>query len=92
VKLDLRIVGAALATGVALIIVGVIVGRPTVGIEGAFFNSVGGARAAGVFVRTGTGLVDPADGNLWIGAGIAVLLATGALLLLRSWPSHTPSA
>ena len=91
-KLDLRVVGAAFVSGVALIVVGLIIGRPTIGIEGALFNrSVGsGSPTSNVFVQTGNGLADPADGNLWIGAGIAILLATAVLLVLvRRWRSRT---
>ena len=59
--------------GAALVVAGVIVGRPVVVVEGAYFNrSVGSA----------PGLFDPADGNLWIGAGIMALVAAVALAAL----------
>jgi hypothetical protein len=80
VKLDLRVVGAALASGVVLIIVGLIVGRPTVGFSRAYFS---GPPFHATFAQTGTGLLDPADGNLWIGAGIAACLAAGVVLARR---------
>lgn len=68
--------------GAVLIVVGVVVGEPDVQIEGAYFNrSVGEEADAGVLSKVGPGLLSPADGNLWIGAGIASLVvAVGAAL------------
>ena len=37
---------------------------------------------SGVFAHTATNLLDPADGNLWLGGGIVVLLVTALLLLI----------
>lgn len=72
--------------GVALVVAGVIVGRPEValeGAEGAYFNrSDGGVAYAGVLGESGPGLFDPADGNLWIGAGIMALVAAVVLASL----------
>jgi hypothetical protein len=83
-KLDLRAVGTVCAFAVALVVVGLIVGRPSVSMEGAYFDNGTGRHAAGMFIQTGSGLFDPADGNLWIGAGVAVLLAAGLLVALVS--------
>lgn len=66
--------------GGVLIVVGVAVGEPEVEVEGAYFNrSVGEEAGEAVFSKVGPGLLSPADGNLWLGAGIAVLIvAIGA--------------
>ena len=73
-----------LCLGVTLIVVGVIVGGPHVGIEGAYFNrSIGAPAYAGVYATNHQGLLDPSDGNLWLGAGVALVVATcGSLLVL----------
>jgi hypothetical protein len=84
-KLDLRVVGAVCAFAVALIVVGLIVGRPSLSMDGAYLNNGNGTPTAGMFIQTGSGLFDPADGNLWIGAGVAVLLAAGLLVALVSY-------
>lgn len=86
-KIETRILGALFVCAVALIVSGVEIGKPSVGIEGAYFGRPAGVPAfSGVFARTGTGLLDPADGNLWLGAGIAVLLVTAMLMVyLRPW-------
>lgn len=87
----MRILGLTCFCGVALIVVGLLVGKPPVGIEGAYFNrSIGASAFAGAFSQSGTGLLDPSDGNLWIGAGIAVLIVTGlALLFAKRRPDAT---
>ncbi len=77
--------------GTALIVTGVIVGRPDVvvdlGIQGAYFNRDVGAPA---FIDNQTytttpsaGLLDLSDGNVWLGAGIALLAASAVVLLAR---------
>jgi hypothetical protein len=81
VRIDLWALAVACVGGIALIVTGLIIGKPAVGIEGAYFNrSVGRPAFSGVFAQSGTGLLDPSDGNLWIGAGIAILVVTGLLL------------
>ena len=92
-RVDARILGLVCLTGVALIIAGLIVGKPSVGIEGAYFNrSIGAPAYSGVFASTAPGLLDPSDGNLWIGAGIAVVLfAAIALPLGRRQPQRPQS-
>lgn len=83
----MRILGASCFVGVALIVTGLIIGTPS-GIEGAYFNrSVGVPAFAGTFAQSRAGLLDPSDGNLWIGAGIAVLIVTGLALLFSRRPS-----
>lgn len=76
--------------GAALIVTGVIVGRPDVvvdlGIQGAYFNKDVGTPADVDVDDTYTtapsaGLLDLSDGNVWLGAGIA-LVAAGAVVLL----------
>jgi hypothetical protein len=70
------------ACAVALIVVGVVIGPPKVGFEGAYFDRANGVPAyAGVFSQTAPGLFDPSDGNLWIGAGLVALLLAAALFL-----------
>lgn len=79
-----RVVVGLAILAVGLIVVGIVIGRPSVGIEGAHFNrSVGAPALAGTFSPTGPGLVDPSDGNLWVGAGLVALLVGGAALVLR---------
>jgi len=77
---------ALLIAGVALVLVGVVVGSPeTTSIEGAFFTRAAGELdGAGILEATDRGLLDPADGNLWLGAGVALLVAGAAQLLLRA--------
>jgi hypothetical protein len=83
VKFRAGVIGGLFALGIALIVVGLIVGKPEVGIEGAYFNrSVGAPAYSGIVLRSGPGLFDPADGNLWMGAGVAVLGATVVSLVL----------
>jgi hypothetical protein len=71
-----------LALGVVLVGVGLIIGPPSISLEGAYFDRANGVPAyAGVFSQSKPGLLDPADGNLWIGTGIAFIvlaLAAGA--------------
>jgi hypothetical protein len=79
-----RTLGGLGLLGVALVIVGLIIGAPTVGIEGAYFNrSIGTPTYSSVFRESGTGFFNPSDGNLWIGAGIAILVLVCAGLVLR---------
>jgi hypothetical protein len=69
--------------GVGLILVGVVVGRPEVGVEGAYFTRATGApRYSSAFRQTGTALLSPQDGNLWIGAGLACCLVAVVLIAL----------
>jgi hypothetical protein len=69
-----RIVMACLAGGLVLVAVGLIVGPPGIGLEGAYFDRANGVPAyAGVFSESRPGLLDPADGNLWIGAGVVLI-------------------
>jgi hypothetical protein len=73
---------AALAiAGAGSIVVGIAVGRPEVSAEGASFTRATGTPAfSSVLHQTGTGLFTPADGNLWIGVGLACCL--GAVVLV----------
>jgi O-antigen ligase len=82
-RIDARVVAVLCLIGLGLIITGLIIGQPSAGIEGAYFNrSVGVPAYSGVSVHEGAGLLDPADGNLWLGGGIVVLLLTALLLLI----------
>ncbi len=66
--------------GIALVVTGLIVGEPHPVVEGAYFNrSVGAPAFAGVFATSRPEAFDPGDGNLWIGAGLALLLAGAAV-------------
>jgi hypothetical protein len=91
VRRELRALFIAVGCGAGLIFVGLIVGRPTFTVRGAYFDrSVGVPTFAGVSANSGTGLFDPSDGNLWIGAGIAVLLITAVcVVLVRRWRANT---
>jgi hypothetical protein len=61
--------------GLVLIAVGVIIGVPAVSVEGAYFDQLSGPpKYAGVFSASAPGLVDPRDGNLWLGAGIVLVV------------------
>lgn len=72
-------VAAALA--VVLVVVGLIIGEPRAGVEGAYFNrSIGVPAYSGFVARTGPGVFDPADGNLWLGAGVALAVASAVAL------------
>lgn len=76
--------------GAVLIVVGVAVGEPDIEIEGAYFNqSVEEESGAAVLSEVGPGLLSPADGNLWLGAGIAFLvIAVGAAVTSRRLASN----
>jgi hypothetical protein len=64
------------AAGAILIVVGLLIGTPDANVEGAYFDRVNGVPAhAGVFSASKPGLLDRADGNLWIGAGLVLVLA-----------------
>lgn len=75
--------------GAALVLTGILVGPASfAGVEGAYFTRDGGRPlVAGVYRVSGSGLslLSPADGNLWLGAGVALLLtAIGALFAHRA--------
>jgi hypothetical protein len=71
--------------GVALALAGLLVGPAEVaGIEGAYFSRAAGTPAySSVFTDWGEGLalLSPHDGNLWLGAGIALLAAAAGALI-----------
>lgn len=84
--------------GAALVVAGVIIGPPEgvvdLSIQGAYFNRDVGSPAFADDAHapvSSAGLLDPSDGNLWLGAGIA-LLAAGVLVLftrrLRARRAH----
>jgi len=67
----------------ALLLVGagLIVGGPDPGIEGAYFNrSIGGSDTQVLLGHDG-GLLDPRDGNLWLGAGLGLAVAAASVLV-----------
>ena len=68
--------------GAALLAAGVLIGPATfTGIEGAYFTRAAGAPAhSSAFTAWGTGLslASPSDGNLWLGAGLVLLVAAAA--------------
>ena len=71
--------------GAGLVVAGVLVGPAHfTGSEGAYFTRAAGTPAMDSALTTwgaGLALLSPGDGNLWLGAGIALLLvAAGALL------------
>jgi hypothetical protein len=82
----IRTAAALAVVGVASIGIGVAIGRPEVGVEGAYFTRATGAprysSVLRVFHRKGMDLFSPQDGNLWIGAGLACCLAALVLLAL----------
>lgn len=70
-------------------VVGLLVGpADLIGVEGAYFmRSAGTAAYGGSFhvVSSGDVLLSPRDGNLWLGAGIVLLLAAaGGLFAHRA--------
>jgi hypothetical protein len=72
------------AGGVCLIVVGLIIGTPTPSVEGAYFDRANGTpRLAGVFYASKPSLLDPADGNLWIGAGVALVVIAVSFTVSR---------
>jgi hypothetical protein len=79
-----RPLGHGLSAAV-LVAIGVLVGKPETEIEGVYFNrSVGEEATAGVLAETGPGPLSPSDGNLWLGAGIALgVVAVGAAVAPR---------
>jgi hypothetical protein len=86
-----RILAACLACGVVLVGVGLIVGPPRVGVEGAYFDRSNGVPAyAGVFSQTRPGLLDPSDGNLWIGAGLVLIAIAIGIGLWRQLTRPAP--
>ena len=75
--------------GAALVVAGVLVGPAVVtGIEGAYFTRSAGVPAYSSVVSAasgdGLGLLSPRDGNLWLGAGIALLLAAAGGLFAHA--------
>jgi len=77
--------------GAGLVLVGVLLGGDTSwvdGIEGAVFTRAAGtAASSGVFdviSDHGPRLRSLHDGNLWLGAGIALLLAAAGALLVHA--------
>ena len=88
-----RLLILCLMIGCVLIAVGLIVGMPSASVEGAYFDQVNGApKFAGVFSASSPSLLDPADGNLRLGAGIVLILvsvcvAIAVRLRLRSTAS-----
>ncbi len=82
-----RIALLLVLAGAVLVLAGALTGQPEYGIEGAYFTRDGESALDGVFNSwsDGTELFSPADGNLWIGGGIACLvLAAGAALAHRA--------
>jgi hypothetical protein len=81
-----RLLILSLTIGCVLIAVGLIVGTPSASVKGAYFDQVNGTpKFAGVFSASAPSLLDPADGNLWLGAGfvlvlVALCVAIGARL------------
>jgi len=43
-------------------------------VEGAYFDQPRGPPKYGVFSASSPGLVDPRDGNLWLGGGIVLVV------------------
>ena len=81
------------AVAAALIVVGVLVGGPPPEVEGVYFNSsVGADGSFSVSSQSGGGLLDPSDGNLWVGAGLGVALATLVMWAMRRWYAARPTA
>jgi len=79
--------------GGGLVLVGVLVGGDTSwlggGIEGAYFTRAAGTPAysgvlTGSFNPDGPQLLSLHDGNLWLGAGIALLLAAAGALFAHA--------
>jgi hypothetical protein len=74
--------------GTALALAGVLVGPAHfTGIEGAYFTRAAGTPGMdSAFTTWGMGLalLSPGDGNLWLGAGIALLLAAAGALLAHA--------
>jgi hypothetical protein len=58
--------------------------------EGAYFDRANGVPAyAGVFSQSRPGLLDPADGNLWIGAGVAFIVLAVSVGISRRLRQRT---
>lgn len=68
--------------GAGLVALGVAIGPDTSwhAIEGATFTRAGTPAYSSVFTGAGLRLLSPHDGNLWLGAGMALLLAATATL------------
>ena len=70
-----RVLILCATVGLVLIAVGLIIGVPAVSVEGAYFDQPSGPpKYAGVFSASTPRLVDPRDGNLWLGAGIVLVI------------------
>jgi len=88
--MTLRQLSLALAlAGATLVLIGVVMGPASVAsIEGAWFTRAAGRAAISSSFRasgSGLSLLSPSDGNLWLGAGIALLIAAaGALFAHRA--------
>ena len=79
-----RLLAGAAAIGATLIVVGVLVGTPSASVQGAYFSHADGTPSfAGAFGGSKPALLDPADGNLWLGAGVAIILFTMLVALAR---------
>jgi hypothetical protein len=76
---------ALLILGALLVMVGLLVGEPGKAVlEGTYCNRT---NCAAAYVGGGPpGLLDAGDGNLWIGAGLAVT-SIAATVALRTWRS-----
>ncbi|MBS1868576.1 MAG: hypothetical protein JSS99_02835 [Actinobacteria bacterium] len=74
--------------GAALAVAGVLVGPAHfTGIEGAYFTRAAGEPPFDSALRTwgaGLALLSPRDGNLWLGAGVALLLAAAGALFAHA--------
>jgi len=73
--------------GGALVLVGVLVGPPGfAGIEGAWFTRAAGmpAHSRAFTVWGEDSLLSTGDGNLWLGAGIGLLLVALAALVAHA--------
>jgi hypothetical protein len=80
-SLLLALVGAALA------LAGLLVGPAGLAIEGAYFTRAAGTPAhSGIFndLSSGDTLLSPHDGNLWLGAGVVLLLAALATVVAHA--------
>lgn len=88
-----RLLAICFAVGVILIVLGLIIGTLSPSVEGAYFDRANGPPAfAGVFIASKPTLLDPADGNLWIGAGVPLVLLATASAALRGSRAQRPSA
>jgi hypothetical protein len=76
-----RVAAAAAVCAVAAILTGLLIG-PAGGIEGVEFDPrLNDPNDTPVVAGGGAGLLDPSDGNLWLGAGIAFAILALVLLV-----------